>query len=66
MGCISSQSNKINKAISEVERLIKLYPDVKYKGMLADLYLSKKKEQKAIEIYNEILQEVKKRCSENI
>lgn len=51
------QSNKINKAISEVERLIKLYPDVKYKGMLADLYLSKKKEQKAIEIYNEILKQ---------
>lgn len=51
------QSNKINKAISEVERLIKLYPDVKYKGMLADLYLSKKKEQKALAIYNEILKQ---------
>jgi tetratricopeptide (TPR) repeat protein len=51
------QSNKINKAILEVERLIKLYPDVKYKGMLADLYLSKKKEQKALAIYNEILKQ---------
>lgn len=51
------QSNKINKAIGEVERLNKLYPDVKYKGMLADLYLSKKDDKKAIAIYNEILKE---------
>lgn len=51
------QSNKINKAIKEVERLIKLYPDLKYKGMLADLYLSKKDDKKAVAIYNEILKE---------
>ncbi len=51
------QSNKINKAIGEVERLNKLYPDVKYKGMLADLFLSKKDDKKAIAIYNEILKE---------
>lgn len=51
------QSNKINKAIAEVERLIKYYPDLKYKGMLADLYLSKKDDKKAIAIYNEILKE---------
>ncbi len=52
------QANKINKAIFEVERLIKNYPsDLKYKGMLADLYLSKKDDQKANEIYNEILRQ---------
>jgi tetratricopeptide (TPR) repeat protein len=51
------QSNKINKAIAEVERLIKYYPDLKYKGMLADLYLSKKDDKKAIAIYNDILKE---------
>lgn len=49
------QSNNINKAIKEVEKLIKNYPDIKYKGMLADLYLSKKDDKKAISIYNEIL-----------
>ena len=52
------QANKVNKAILEVERLIKYYPtDLKYKGMLADLYLSKKDDQKANEIYNEILRQ---------
>lgn len=52
------QANKINKAIKEVERLIQFYPtDIKYKGMLADLYLSKKDDKKANEIYNEILRQ---------
>ncbi len=52
------QANKINKAIDEVERLIKFYPlDVKYKGMLADLYLSKKDDKRANEIYNDILRQ---------
>ncbi|MFZ4797479.1 MAG: tetratricopeptide repeat protein [Bacteroidia bacterium] len=52
------QANKISKAIKEVERLIGFYPlEVKYKGMLADLYLSKKDDKKANEIYNEILRQ---------
>ncbi len=49
------QQNKIAKAIKEVERLIQLYPNVRYKGMLADLYISNKEDAKALEIYNQIL-----------
>ncbi len=52
------QANKISKAIKEVERLIGFYPlEVKYKGMLADLYLTKKDDKKANEIYNNILRQ---------
>jgi len=52
------QANNTSKAIKEVERLIGFYPlEVKYKGMLADLYLSKKDDKKANEIYNEILRQ---------
>lgn len=49
------QQNKIAKAIKEVERLVKLYADIRYKGMLADLYLTNKQDKKALQIYNEIL-----------
>jgi tetratricopeptide (TPR) repeat protein len=47
---------KTDKAIKEVEKLIKAFPsDTRYMGMLADLYLAKGKEKEAVAIYNDIL-----------
>jgi len=44
-------------AYAEIEKLIKAYPAVsKYYGLLADMYLSDKNREKALENYNKILQ----------
>jgi tetratricopeptide (TPR) repeat protein len=50
------KQNKLGKAIKEVEKLIKAYPEKQeYRGALADLYMSAGKEKEAIEIYESIL-----------
>jgi tetratricopeptide (TPR) repeat protein len=44
------------KAMAEVLKLIKAYPEeVRYKGILAELYYADGKPDKALELYNEIL-----------
>jgi tetratricopeptide (TPR) repeat protein len=44
--------NKLGKAINEIEKLIKAYPnDAKYIGMLADLYMANNKSNKAVDLY---------------
>lgn len=48
--------NQPKKAISEVEKLTKAFPqNTRYMGMLADLYLTNKQEQKAVALYQKIL-----------
>ena len=48
--------NKLSKAIQEVEKLIHAFPkDVKYVGMLADLYMANNKTEKAIELYLQVI-----------
>lgn len=48
--------NKVNKAATELQKLIKAFPkQTKYKGMLAELYLANKKEEKALILLFEIL-----------
>ncbi|MFI5221314.1 MAG: tetratricopeptide repeat protein [Bacteroidia bacterium] len=48
--------NKLNKATAEVEKLMRAYPkELKYEGMLADLYMANNKPEQAIKIYNDIL-----------
>jgi tetratricopeptide (TPR) repeat protein len=45
-----------DKAIAEAKRLIKSNPsEARYYGMLAELYLSKKMDEKAIEVFNQVL-----------
>jgi tetratricopeptide (TPR) repeat protein len=44
------------KAIEEVKKLIEAFPKIsKYEGMLADIYMNNRQEQKAHEIYKSIL-----------
>ncbi len=48
--------NQPKKAIAEVEKLTKAFPqNTRYMGMLADLYLTNKQEQKAVSLYQKIL-----------
>lgn len=48
--------NKLDKAIKEVEKLIKAFPnEPKYLGMLADLYMANGKTDKAVKLYEDIL-----------
>lgn len=48
-------SGKFEKAISETEKLIKSFPDeVRYYGMLAELYQNINQEEKAIELYSKM------------
>jgi tetratricopeptide (TPR) repeat protein len=50
--------NKLDKAIKEVQKLIKAYPDnLKYRGMLADLYWANGKAEDAARIYADILKQ---------
>jgi len=48
--------NDIDKAAAEIQKLIDKYPDeIKFQGYLADLYLANNLNEKAFEIYQEIL-----------
>lgn len=50
--------DKPSKAIDEVKKLVAAYPkQLRYMGMLADLYMSIKKEGEALKIYTAILDE---------
>ncbi|MEA3494504.1 MAG: tetratricopeptide repeat protein [Bacteroidota bacterium] len=49
--------NKFNKAVDELQKLIDKYPkDVKYLGMLIDLYIANGKEDKVPALYERILE----------
>ncbi|MFY8020596.1 MAG: tetratricopeptide repeat protein [Bacteroidia bacterium] len=50
------KQGKLKKAIQEVEKLIRAYPEKQeYRGALADLYMSAGKENEALAIYESIL-----------
>lgn len=50
------KQGKLKKAIQEVEKLIRAYPEKQeYRGALADLYMSAGKEKEALDIYESIL-----------
>lgn len=49
--------NKLKKAIAEMQRLCDAYPqDMRYVGMLAEVYAANKQEEKAYELYRYILE----------
>jgi tetratricopeptide (TPR) repeat protein len=51
------QQGNRQSAYSEIEKLIKLYPEEpKYYGLIADMYLADKNRDKALEYYNRIIQ----------
>ncbi len=51
-------SNKLKKAIKEVERLVNAHPnELRYKGMLADLLMANGRIKEALDIYNKILEQ---------
>ncbi len=51
------KAKEFDAAINEVETLINLFPtELKYYGMLSELYMNSKKEDKAFETYNKMLQ----------
>lgn len=48
--------NNLSKAISEMDKLIKLYPnEMRYRGMKADILMANGKTNKALQVYNDIL-----------
>ncbi len=50
--------NKEKKAIDEIRRLAQKYPqEIRYRILLADIYLDKKQAKKAFEIYQQVLKE---------
>ena len=49
--------NKLDKAVNEIQKLIDKYPDeVRYYNFKAEIYLANKMVDKALEVYNKILQ----------
>lgn len=49
------KDNKLESAADEIKKLIDLYPDnIKYYGILADIYVSNDKKAKALEVYKQM------------